>query len=221
MNAPASWRRPRFRLACLIPLATALAMGCALPAETRARIDEDLKYCEGLEGGPASALHKSFFAADRIDGAAYRRFFETRIREIEGEGVLFASCGGAMACTDRGGRMRVSRRYAELGMPRLLRVSLLIHEARHAEGWAHERCPSDGAALDAPFQKTDLRGAEACDATELGALGTQYVWLRDVASACSSCSSEERRQALDYSDFVLSLITSPQARERLRPEKQP
>lgn len=161
----------------------------------------------------ASALHARFFGADRIDCGAYRRYFERRIRRIEKEGWGFASCHGAIACTDASGVLRLSSRFEDPGIPWAVKLSLLLHEARHAEGWAHVECPAD-RELRSPFQGADLRGTPQCDRDEWGALGIQYVWLAHSIRSDASREPRERQRTIDYSRFILQLV-EPGARARL------
>lgn len=167
----------------------------------------------GKEPRQASGLHARFFGVGRADCSAYRRFFELRVRRIKKEGWGFESCHGAIACTDASHTLRLSPRFESSELPWPVKTSLLLHEARHTEGWAHVTCPS-GRELRSPFQGVDLRGKPECDSSELGALGVQYVWLRQVLKQDEMLDSTERQLTIDYSHFILSLI-SREARARL------
>lgn len=184
--------------------------GCALPPRVARQLDADLRRCSELRGGqiaePEASVHRALFGTSRVDGVAYRAYFDRSVREIRGEGWLSSSCHGALACMDRSGTLRLSSDYADLEtIPPLIRISLLLHEARHAQGWEHEAC-SEQAPESSPYQGASLRARRACDPTDEGANGTQLHWLRAIAASCENCSDRERKQALDYTRFLAQLI---------------
>jgi hypothetical protein len=200
--------------AALFGAISLLVSACSLNEQTRQRLSSDWELCDSLRGSSASPLHAKIFGEGPVSGSRYHAYFTERAGAVQGEGILYASCHGAFACSQADGPVRVSNAYGQLDLPPVLRLSFLIHEARHAEGVRHERCP-EGVSLVSPYQKVDLRGAQECDANEWGAYGVQYVWLTNIAHHCTSCSATERKQALDYSGFILRLVNSPDARARL------
>jgi hypothetical protein len=101
-----------------------------------------------------------------------------------------------------------------------VRLSLLLHEARHTDGWPHEKCPEpfldgEGKEVVSPYGGRSLSGAPACDSNAEGSYGLQYVMLKNIEAHCDSCSSNERSQAAQFARFTLQLIQSPAAREKL------
>jgi hypothetical protein len=166
-----------------------------------------------MKGNGATPLHRRIFGDGSLDGAQYKRFFDARVTRLEGEGIGFASCHGAFACSTASGTVRLSDHYVEPEIPAVVRLSFLVHEARHAEGWGHETCPA--GTPRSPFQNASLAGARECDPTELGANGVQIVMLKNIARYCTTCADELRHEADTFADFLLQLITSESARKIL------
>lgn len=202
---------------------------CAPSASVRASVDDAWHLADSIRGESASPLHRKIFGGSALEGDRYRAYFERRVTEIRAEGVAFASCRGAVACSSGGGpdggTIRVSERFAEPALPDYVRLSLLIHEARHAEGATHVVCPNPlidpaGHELKSPFQGFVFSGQTECDSDENGAYGPQIVLLENIAGHCSSCDASLRGEARAYGDFLISLILSPDAREKLRQDSR-
>lgn len=186
--------------------------GCALPRATGSVVDSDLLWAGTIRGTSVSPLHRQIFGSALLDGRDYVRFFRERVDHITGEGILFAGCRGALACHGGARTVRVSSDYAELPIPRVIRLSYLLHEARHTEGWPHEKCEGPGRTR---YQGLALDGLDACESSALGAYGIQIVMLRNVARSCESCDARTRHEAADYADDLLKRINSREARDLL------
>lgn len=194
--------------------------GCSLSNGLHEKVNEDWRLAQRIRGSEASPLHRKIFGDAPLDGKLYRDFFERRVQEIKGEGLGFASCHGALACHTEGKTVRLSKNYDSLPIPPVIRLSFLIHEARHIEGFSHVHCPaplidSEGKDVVSPYQKIDLGGQESCDREELGAYGIQIVMLKNIAKYCVTCSDETRTQADLYANFLMNLILSPLAKKHL------
>ena len=187
--------------------------GCALSQLNQKAVDDDWRLADNIHGSAASPLHRKIFGDEPLDGSAYRKFFLKRVKNVSQEGIGFASCHNALACTESD-IVRISKQYSSLEIPSIIRLSFLIHEARHAEGWKHVICPKSN--LKSPYQGLSMSGKEECDENEWGAYGTQIVMLGNVANSCTSCTEKTRNSAKKYSEFLINLILSPESREALR-----
>jgi hypothetical protein len=175
-------------------------------------VNEDWRFAQTIRGKRASALHRKLFGDAPLDGNLYRDYFDRRVQSVDGEGIGFASCHGALACHTGGRSIRLSDSYGALSIPPVIRLSFLIHEARHVDGVNHVECP---VGYVSPYQKVQLEGKLECDLDENGVYGPQIVMLKNIALYCESCTSEVREQARRYSVALMNLILSPESRKRL------
>ena len=187
-------------------------LGCSLPRGVKSRVRSDLEFAHSIHGIDATPLHRGIFGDGPLNGDRYVSFFEKRVTRIEGEGILFASCKGALACHAGGTEIRLSKNYARLGLPQVVRLSYLLHEARHSEGWPHVKCPP---GVHAPFTGVSLEGKKACDSSSLGAYGIQIVMLRNIEKFCGSCEKSVRQESGRFADALMDLIVSQSARHAL------
>lgn len=213
-----------------MPVALALIaiaqVSCALPETSRAHVDQAWRLADKIRGRSSSVLHQEIFGAGPLDGSAYRRFFDQRVRSIQEEGIFFASCHGAFACYEGRGLVRLSKKFAEMEIPPVIRLSLLVHEARHADGFGHETCPDpfageDGRELKSFYDRVPLAGKPACETSSQGSYATQWVMLKNIERFCDSCDPETRKAAADFSAYLLQLIRSPSARAELLADTSP
>jgi hypothetical protein len=189
-----------------------LCCACSLSPEVRTTYRTDLEFASSIRGKDASPLHRQIFGDHGLDGKDYVSFFLARVQEVKGEGVLFASCRGAFACNNGNHEVRLSTQYVDARVPRIIRLSLLIHEARHSEGWPHEICPSGPESMSSQILGIDLHGKQACDPGALGAYGVQFVMLKNIQRFCETCSRQERTDAGKFADSLPALILEPKAK---------
>jgi hypothetical protein len=187
--------------------------GCALSDALQSTVNQDWKFAQTIRGTAASPLHRKIFGDGPLDGKLYRDFFDRRVDRIEAEGFGFASCDGALACNGGDRIVHLSKSYGTLDVPPVIRLSFLIHEARHVDGYTHEICPA--MREKSPYQNISLSGKRSCDDSALGAYGVQIVMLRNIAEYCDSCSSLTRSDARSYSAYLMTLILSDRARSLL------
>jgi hypothetical protein len=75
---------------------------------------------------------------------------------------------------------------------RLSRLSTLIHEARHSDGFQHQECPSGHPNA----------GRTLCDGEE-GPYAIEAYFLEAFADSCADCSQSEKLYLRIYSDLTL------------------
>jgi hypothetical protein len=192
-----------------LPLLTA----CALAPALRERMDDDFRFADRVHGRSATPLHRRIFGDSPIDGSLYRKFFESRVSKVVGENTIYGSCRGFTACHGGAHVVQLSDRYGDPAIPQVARLSLLVHEARHSDGFSHVTCPA--SVGPSHYLQLPLAGREACDVTALGGYGVQYVLLKNIERYCESCTSEDRIEAGRFADSLLQQILSPEERELL------
>jgi len=196
-------------------------LACALPGPLRRQADSDLAFARTLRGPDASPLHRKLFGDSPLDGGLYEAFFKARVTHLRGAGVL-TGCADAIACHGAMKTVRLTERYADPRLPQIVRLSLLLHEARHSDdgSYDHFTCSSklqgpDGRPLRSPYLDVEVGGLRACDEDPLGAYGVQIVMLRNVQRFCETCEPEVKAEARRYADFLMNLVVSEEARREL------
>lgn len=202
----------------LLPL---LALGCALSPALRRQADSDLEWGRSLRGAEASPLHRKLFGDSPLDGRLYEAFFKQRVTRLAKAGT-FTGCAGAIACHGAWKTVRLTEKYADPRLPQVVRLSLLLHEARHSDDGSHDHfvCPGsirgpDGGPLRSPYLDVEVGGLRACDEEPLGAYGLQIVMLRNIQRYCGNCEPAVKTEAGRYADFLMNLIRSEEARREL------
>lgn len=192
-----------------------------VPAPVRRQLEGDLDFVKKLKGSGASPLHREIFGP--VSGSAYRRYFESRVK-----GVGFDDCGpNAVACVSPlfdPSKMWLTQNYVTFQHPRVARLMVAFHEARHTEVdrgfWRHATCPTpfrdaQGRDVKSIWTGASLAGEPACDETPYGAYGSSTVMLKNIQRFCSNCTDKVRMDAGLYGDDQLGRITDPEARRRM------
>ena len=155
-----------------------------------------------LRRNPATPLHQKIFGT--VAGPAYLNFFNSRVLRADSD-----ACGGVtgvIACTTplMPTWMYFTSAYLTFSMPQIMRVSILLHEARHEEipnrNWPHATCPTPfrderGNDIVGFYSKDPLQGTQSCDSTPIGSYGTQLIFLANIAKSCTNCTDKVRADA--------------------------
>lgn len=189
-------------------------------SELREQINSDLKFLSEIRGSDATPLHTHVFGT--VEGKEYARFLNQRISSFD---LSDDGPDNAAAYVDLKFPkvMKFKSLYLTSGMPQILRVSVILHEARHTEienhGWPHEVCPL--RFMDRSGQEiTALSGEKyalhlACDSDEMGAYGIQIIMLKNVARFCTSCTEKVKMDAEFAANQLMMRMISDPAQENL------
>jgi len=204
--------------------AQAYTVDSDVPANIKAQISDDLSFMNGITGSGASSIHTQIFG--KVDGAAYKNFFESRITAIG-----LNDCGGGagvFACVipfEDSSKMWLAPNYVKISVPQILRAMVIYHEARHTENsnsnWPHANCPTpfigeDGKEVHSIVTGVDLAGHPACDTTPFGSYGTSLVMLKNIAKFCTNCSDKVKADAALYGEDHLKRIIDTDAKKQIR-----
>jgi len=191
----------------------------AAGASEKVKLGQDFLFMQSLRGGSASRLHSQVFGA--LDGKTYLAFMEQRVASLS----PFDCWGNAAALGCAVHKyVFLTENYFRRNIPQVVRVSILLHESRHAEssaGWPHATCPEpfldkDGHDIVAPITQTPLAGKDACDTEALGAYGVGVIMLKNIEKNCSSCNGKIKLDAALFAEDGFGRIIDRQALETLR-----
>lgn len=206
--------------------AFAFAAASSLPPDLAKQVDADLAVFSAMKGSRSSKIHASVYGGTSLDGGRYLAFFNDRVKEMGMD-----DCGGGagvVACVipfQNNTAMWFTPNYVKFNMPQLVRLSILLHEARHTEMknsfWRHATCPvpfrdEKGNDIRGIFSGALLEGKAACDSTELGSYGIHTVFLKNIELFCESCSEKVRMDGQLYGDDGLRRIINAGALKRLK-----
>ena len=167
-----------------------------------------------IRGTDSSPLHKKVFGGD-VDGRLFLKWLAQRITKIELEknleavaqagkkgirfSIPFRSKPGANASIIRLGYYYAIGNLAQ-------RLGTLIHEARHNDGFVHQRKAQISKEyfdqMPKPIKCT-FDFYYQCDNTGVGAYGTEIIFSANVGKFCTSCTKAlaiEFKKA-SWSDF--------------------
>jgi len=193
-----------------------------VPADIRRQMLDDLAFMKGIQGKEGSPLHQKIFGA--VDGAAYAKFFDTRVK-----GIGMSGCGSpiAVACVSplRGpSKMWLTQNFVKFSHPQVSRMMVVYHEARHTEVrsgfWSHARCPSpfkgpDGRDMTSIWTGVPLAGEPACDKTPLGSYGSSAIMLKNIQKSCANCTDKVKMDAGFYADDQVNRVTDEVAKKQI------
>lgn len=194
-----------------------------VPQDIQAQMLGDLGFVGGIQGQGASPLHQQIFGG--VDGSAYKRFFETRVRSV---GMDDCGSAGAVACVMPywdSSKMWLTQNYIQFSHPQIARLMIIFHEARHTEtknrNWPHASCPTpfldaDGKDMRSIWTGSMLEGQPACDSTPFGSYGSSSIMLKNVQKRCASCTDKVKMDAGLYGDDQLGRITDAGARRQIK-----
>lgn len=184
------------------------------------QVRSDLSFLFSIKSTMSSDLHLEVFGG--TNGAAYQTFLESRIKVIRrsnsGASVFAFSVDGYRDA------IAVTSKFFEL--PQILRVAVLMHEARHSESahtfWKHIACPSpyldeDGKEMKSAMDNdASLSGqVQACDADSKGSYGISALLLKNIAENCENCDSDLKNQAKALYLDIRKRISDPIERQKL------
>lgn len=202
----------------------ALTIDANIPLEVRHLLLNDLEFLKTIKGDGATHLNELVFGNGQMNGQAYYRFFSERVKAI-GYDNSTQKRGVAYSAVFEGRRSKlwITKAYTSEKYPRILRLSILMHEARHCEedsSWFHSKCPNpflDEKGHDVvTYSGKPLAGKEVlCDADEHGSYGVQVIFLKNVEKYCTNCSSDEEKQAGIWAYENFKHIAKPQSRKNL------
>ncbi|OGR58143.1 MAG: hypothetical protein A2X36_16320 [Elusimicrobia bacterium GWA2_69_24] len=193
-----------------------------VPADIQSQMRDDLAFIGGLQGQGASKLHAQIFGA--VDGAAYTRFFESRVKGI---GMDDCGNGNAVACVIpffNPWKMWLTQNYIRFSHPQVSRMMVVFHEARHTEvshgNYPHASCPEpfrdeNGNDMTSIWTGASLAGEPACDKTPFGSYGSSMIMLKNIQKFCSSCTDKVKMDAGLYADDQFGRVTDAKARKQI------
>jgi len=193
-----------------------------VPADIQAQMRADMAFMGTIKGSGATPLHKKIFGA--VDGAAYVKFFNTRV-----SGIGMDDCGSAkaVACVipfQDPSKMWLTQNFIKFDHPQISRMMIVFHEARHTESrngnWPHATCPTpfldaNGKDMVSIWTGATLAGEPACDVTPLGSYGSSTILLKNVQKYCSNCTDKVKMDAGLYADDQLGRVTDDGARRQM------
>ena len=193
-----------------------------VPADIQAQMRADMAFMGTIKGSGATPLHKKIFGA--VDGAAYVKFFNTRV-----SGIGMDDCGSAkaVACVipfQDPSKMWLTQNFIKFDHPQISRMMIVFHEARHTESrngkWPHATCPTpfldaNGKDMVSIWTGATLAGEPACDVTPLGSYGSSTILLKNVQKYCSNCTDKVKMDAGLYADDQMGRITDDGARQEM------
>lgn len=216
--------------AMTIPSYADPAFSTNVPEGIRTQMRQDFAFLSTLNGSRTSELYTEFFGGRTLQGSDLVAFFTKRIARVE-----LGNCGlgPAVACVKYildPNKMWLTPVFQTINVPQLLRVSVLLHEARHSESdndnWTHITCPvpfrdefgRDNVSI---FSGAKLEGQPGCDETPMGAYGLQVVLFRNIERACANCNQKLRMDARIFGDDMVKRIINPAAKRSLQDDGNP
>ncbi|OGR94070.1 MAG: hypothetical protein A2V88_14440 [Elusimicrobia bacterium RBG_16_66_12] len=205
------------------PEARGFVFDADVPAEIQAQMRGDLAFIAGILGSGTTKLHQQIFG--NMDGAAYAKFFETRVSAI---GMNSCGSGNAVACVIpfRGpSKMWLTKNFIRFSHPQVSRMMVVYHEARHTESrsgnWPHASCPrpfrdAQGRDMKSIWTGAMLAGEPACDKTPFGSYGSSTIMLKNIAKFCANCTDKVRMDAGFYADDQMGRIIDEGAKKQMR-----
>lgn len=189
----------------------------SLDLKAKEQVDRDLEVLGKMHFVGVSKAHLAIFGGE--DSSKIVEFVKKRVRSVVWAEKGANSIKGVIAFY-RSGTLLIGSQFFDPKLSALSRISVLIHEARHGDSYAHDWCPSPFKfeIFDSSFRipRMDALPTVACDSTGHGAYGVQYIFLRSVVDACQNCSEEQKTEAkLDSMVDGLLRITDSQEAESL------
>lgn len=196
---PAKWLRG---LALLFLILSSSAQADLLSIlASKYRVYRDLNGISEMKFGLTSPYFQKIFGGSEASNVV--EFFDRHVSKIEWS----ADCpNGVIARVAVGGDMQVCSEFLRASTPQVLRMSTLIHEARHMEknhgNWPHVACPTPYTfeIESTPFQFKGHGLPLECDVNEFGGYGVEYAFLRSVVDSCENCSEKMKLDAQLLSD---------------------
>lgn len=194
-----------------------------VPADIQAQMRADLAFIAQLKGSGATKLHQRIFGP--LDGAAYAKFFETRVSAIGMDGC---GNGNAVACVipyRNPSKMWLTKNFVRFSHPQVSRMMVVYHEARHTESrngnWPHAYCPepfkdAQGRDMKSIWTGALLAGEPACDETPFGSYGSSTIMLKNIAKFCTNCTDKVKMDAELYADDQLGRIIDEGAKKQMQ-----
>jgi hypothetical protein len=198
------------------------------PYEKYRLLFEDMEFLERIE-----LVHRTPLYASLIGESSPRHLMRKVSRWVSRFSYSQTLAGYFLAIADRSGNESPERGQVFLypllfshNVPMIKRVSTLVHEARHFElpysRTHHAACPArsvNGTPLISLATFQSLEGKHGCDHSGVGAYGTEYVFLTNIAMFCESSSSEVRRVAGDEAEIIIHRIVDRDEQRRLLDDK--
>ena len=199
-----------------------LVFDADVPTAIQAQMRADMAFMGTIKGDGATPLHKKIFGA--VDGAAYLKFFNTRVSAI---GMDDCGSAKAVACVipfQDPSKMWLTQNFIKFDHPQISRMMIVFHEARHTESrngnWPHATCPTpfldaNGKDMVSIWTGATLAGEPACDVTPLGSYGSSTILLKNVQKFCANCTDKVKMDAGLYADDQMGRITDDGARQEM------
>ena len=146
---------------------------------------------EASVNDPLDTLRDLKPATLRVDSASYRRnstfkktfgfgFGERPLTDWLFSRVQRISAGQRWTAAVYEGNGHIVLTDMFFSLDAVEKLYVLVHEARHADGVSHVRCPDDYRVVSARQPRTDLAGTAACDDRPDGAYGSQAALLYEL-----------------------------------------
>jgi hypothetical protein len=194
-----------------------------VPKNIQDQMRQDLTFITTLQGEKATPLHQQIFG--KVDGDAYKNFFESRVQAI---GLNGCGNGNAVACVipyEDPSKMWITQNYIKFSHPQIARLMVVYHESRHTETqnsfWGHADCPDpfvdeNGKEIRSIWTGAALASQPACDVTPLGSYGSSTIMLKNVSKFCTNCTDKVKQDAALYADDQMGRIIDADAKKQMK-----
>lgn len=183
-------------------------------------ISSDLEFLYSLKFSKNTLLHNKVFGEGNQN--TYKEFFEERINTIRKSNTM----ANLYAFNVDGYRDTIAVTNKFFKLPRLLRIAVLIHEARHSEEtgnhWHHVNCPIPHLDDNGKPFVSDIDGGallsgkrQACDSSRLGSYGIVSIMMKNISENCDNCNLEMKEQAHKIYQDIKKRIISPLERKMI------
>ena len=174
-------------------------------------LDSVLDVMGRIRGDAGTALHQKVFGA--VHGQNYLDFVGKGVRSFHFEPAVFG--GLAYVSDEDPNAITVSGQLFTPDFPAIMRIALLLHEARHAGSgkgvWTHADCPTplldgNGREVRAGDGSSMSGVKEGCDSKALGAYGVQVIFLGNIMQHCTNCTGKMKQDAAIMAKAYFPLI---------------
>lgn len=194
-----------------------------VPLELREQVVLDLKRLDSLEYSRVTPFFERLFfwnqsnaSRSHNEATSLLNWFEERIRTI---GMVHdrhvSETVTHLVDIREPSVMRIAPLYFADERPQIVRIGLLLHEARHSEAegshYPHASCPSpfvdsEGKDVRGLWSGLKMERRGACDSRWDGSYGLTAIFLANVSLYCANCSDEDRSQAKIYAEHFAQRV---------------
>ena len=201
-----------------------LLTAASMESKVQAQVKEDLAFLGSIKSNHSSPFHVQFLG--QVNGEDYLRWVNQRIYNYQyhaakgGDQTTFAyyKPGGAYM-------LYVTENYFKYSLPQIFRLSLIIHEARHAENidgaWPHATCPipfvdSNKNDVIGYFTHAKMEGTSACDDQIGGSYSLAAIFLLNIAQNANNVTEKVKLDAKIFGEDTLKRVIPVQSQIKIK-----